>query len=93
MAQIEHRIESAGEAPHYSGREFSPAEIEAGAHRAFIGGIWDTHGERQLEYLKRTGFQPHHRLLDIGCGPFRAGRHFIDYLDPATTSPSTRTTA
>jgi len=82
LAQIEHRIETAGEQPDYSGREFSPAEIEAGAHRAFIGGIWDTHGERQLEYLKRQGLQPHHRLLDIGCGPFRAGRHFIDYLDP-----------
>ena len=34
------------------------------------------------EYLKAQGLQPHHRLVDIGCGPFRAGRHFIDYLDP-----------
>ena len=48
----------------------------------FIGGVWDTHGERQLEYLRAQGLQPHHRLVDIGCGPFRAGRHFIDYLEP-----------
>lgn len=82
MTQIEHRVEVAGEQPDYSGREFAPDEIEAGAHRAFIGGVWDTHGERQLEYLRAQGLQPHHRLLDIGCGPFRAGRHFIDYLDP-----------
>ena len=44
--------------------------------------MWDTHGERQLEYLRAQGLQPHHRLVDIGCGPFRAGRHFIDYLEP-----------
>ena len=82
MAQIEHRVEQAGEQPDYSGREFAPEEIEAGAHRAFIGGVWDTHGERQLEYLKAQGLHPHHRLVDIGCGPFRAGRHLIDYLEP-----------
>jgi len=82
MAQIEHRVETAGEQPDYSGREFTPEEIEAGVHRQFIGGVWDTHGERQLEYLRAQGLQPHHRLVDIGCGPFRAGRHFIDYLEP-----------
>lgn len=82
MAQIEHRVETAGEQPDYSGREFTADEIEAGAHRAFIGGVWDTHGERQLDYLKGQGLQPHHRVVDIGCGPFRAGRHLIDYLDP-----------
>ena len=60
----------------------TPEEIAAGVHREFIGGVWDTHGERQLEYLRAQGLQPHHRLVDIGCGPFRAGRHFLDYLDP-----------
>ena len=82
MAQIEHRVETAGEQPDYSGREFTAEEIRAGAHRAFIGGVWDSHGERQLEYLRAQGLLPHHRLVDIGCGPFRAGRHFIDYLEP-----------
>lgn len=83
MSIIEHRIETAGEQPDYSGREFTPEEIEAGAHRQFIGGVWDTHGEHQVDYLKTQGLLPHHRMVDIGCGPFRAGRHFIDYLEPA----------
>jgi SAM-dependent methyltransferase len=81
-ARVEHRVEVAGEQPDYSGREFSQEEIEAGAHRQFIGGVWDTHGGRQVEYMQGQGLQPHHRLVDIGCGPFRAGRHFIDFLEP-----------
>jgi SAM-dependent methyltransferase len=79
---VEHRVEAAGEQPDYSGREFSQEEVEAGAHRSFIGGVWDSHGQRQLDYLVGRGLQPHHRVLDIGCGPFRAGRHFVDYLEP-----------
>lgn len=82
MTLIEHRIEADGEQPDYSGREFTPEEIADGAHRRFVGGVWDTHGETQLNYLKTHGLQPHHRLLDIGCGCFRAGRYFIDYLEP-----------
>jgi SAM-dependent methyltransferase len=82
MTTIEHKVEDAGEQPDYSGRAFTSEEIEAGAHRKFIGGVWDTHGERQLNYLRGQGLLPHHRLVDIGSGPFRAGRHFIDYLEP-----------
>lgn len=80
--QVQQRVEAAGEQPDYSGREFTPEEVEAGAHRDFIGGVWDSHGRRQLDYLVGRGLQPHHRVLDIGCGPFRAGRHFVDYLEP-----------
>ena len=82
MSTIEHRVESAGEQPDYSGREFTPEEIDARAHRKFVGGVWDTHGERQLEYLRSQGLLPHHLVVDIGSGPFRAGRHIIDYLEP-----------
>lgn len=82
MTVIEHRVEADGEQPDYSGREFSEADVAAGAHRRFIGGVWDTHGETQLTYLKSHGLQPGHRLLDIGCGCFRAGRYFVDYLEP-----------
>lgn len=82
MSQIEHRVEVAGEQPDYSGREFTPEEVEQGAHRQFIGGVWDSHGARQLEYLRSRGLQPGHRLVDIGCGPFRAGRSFVDFLEP-----------
>ena len=83
MAQIEQRIELDANLtnPDYSGLVLTPEEIEAGEHRRFVGGVWDTHGQHQLEFLKAQGLQPHHRLMDIGCGSFRAGRHFIDYLD------------
>lgn len=84
MTEIEHRIEIDAIATHpdYSGREFTAEEIENGEHRAFIGGVWDSHGQRQLEFLTEQGLLPEHRLLDVGCGCFRAGRGFIDYLEP-----------
>jgi SAM-dependent methyltransferase len=83
MPEIEHRIEldAVSTHPDYSGREFSDEEIAAGGHREFVGGAWGTHGQRQLDFLKSQGMLPEHRLLDIGCGSFRAGRHFIDFLD------------
>lgn len=88
MPEIEHRIEVDAKAtnPNYSGHEFSDDQIARGAHRNYIGGHWGgetgDHGERQLEFLKSHGLLPEHRLLDVGCGAFRAGRHFIDYLEP-----------
>lgn len=83
MPQIEHRIELDADLtnPDFSGRVLTPEEIAAGEHRAYVGGVWDTHGKHQLEYLVSRGLQPHHKLIDIGCGAFRAGQHFIDYLD------------
>lgn len=84
MTEIEHRVEvdAVLTNPDYSGREFSAEDIENGEHRQFIGGVWDSHGHRQLEFLTSHGMLPEHRLLDVGCGCFRAGRGFIDYLDP-----------
>jgi 2-polyprenyl-3-methyl-5-hydroxy-6-metoxy-1,4-benzoquinol methylase len=82
MPVIDHRIEADGLQPDYSGRVFTSEEVEAGEHRAFVGGVWGTHGNRQLDFLKDRGLLPAHRLLDIGCGCFRAGRSFIDYLEP-----------
>lgn len=82
MTTIEHRVEAHGEQFDYSGHEFTAEEIAKGVHRRFIGGAWDTHGANQLEFLKSHGLLPEHKLLDIGCGCFRAGRYFIDYLDP-----------
>jgi len=78
---IQRHDEAIAYEPDYSGLELSPEEIEAGAHRAYVGGVWDSHGRRQLEFMRSRGLLPHHTLLDIGCGAFRAGRYFIDYLD------------
>jgi SAM-dependent methyltransferase len=43
---------------------------------------WDYLGKLQLDYLVERGLEPGHQLLDVGCGPLRAGVHFIGYLEP-----------
>jgi SAM-dependent methyltransferase len=43
---------------------------------------WDYLGRLQLDYLVERGLEPGHHLLDVGCGPLRAGVHFIRYLEP-----------
>jgi SAM-dependent methyltransferase len=43
---------------------------------------WLKLGQMQFDYLVGHGLQPGDRMLEIGCGNLRAGRLFIDYLDP-----------
>lgn len=45
------------------------------------GRMWDELGSLQFEFLVAAGLRPEHRLLDIGCGTLRGGRHFIGHLD------------
>ncbi len=42
---------------------------------------WETHGALQLVFLQKLGLCPVHRLLDIGCGPGRAARRIVPYLN------------
>ena len=51
--------------------------------RHFGGGSegWETRGAFQLALMKAIGLKSHHSFLDIGCGPLRAGTHFIKYLE------------
>ncbi len=56
--------------------------VAAGAHREFIGGLWDELGQLQLDFLIARGLQPASRLLDIGCGSLRLGVRAAPYLDP-----------
>ncbi|MBZ9610335.1 SAM-dependent methyltransferase [Rheinheimera maricola] len=56
------------------------SEFNNQEHRAYIGGFWEELGTLQLSVLKQHGLQPHHNLLDIGCGSLRGGVKFIDYL-------------
>ena len=54
-------------------------------HREFVGGdgnLWDQIGQLQLNFLRKEGLKPENVLLDIACGSLRAGRLFIDYLNP-----------
>ena len=53
-------------------------------HRGTVRGtdaFWDYLGRLQLDYLVEQGLRPEHYVLDVGCGPLRAGVHFIGYLD------------
>jgi SAM-dependent methyltransferase len=53
-------------------------------HRGTVRGtdaFWDYLGKLQLDYLVEQGLRPEHYVLDVGCGPLRAGVHFIGYLD------------
>lgn len=44
--------------------------------------FWDSVGELQIAFLRREGLRPEHKLLDVGCGTFRGGRHIIEHLEP-----------
>ena len=66
----------------YPTLKFSDEQIQQEDYKKHIGlGVdWDERGRTQLEFLKSQGLQPHHSLLDFGCGPLRGGVWFIDYL-------------
>lgn len=55
--------------------------IAAGDAKRAIGGSWEIMGPLQFNFLVKRGLGPHHKMLDIGCGTLRGGRHFIKYLD------------
>jgi SAM-dependent methyltransferase len=61
--------------------QLSAADIEAKAHRTFVGGMWDEMGALQFEFLRGRGLTPSDYLLDVGCGALRGGIHFARYLD------------
>jgi SAM-dependent methyltransferase len=44
------------------------------------GDEWESHGIMQRDFLIEQGMKPHHRLLDVGCGPGRGARRFVPYL-------------
>jgi SAM-dependent methyltransferase len=56
--------------------------LARGRHRDIVGGRWDETGRIQMAVLCDAGLQPHHRLLDIGCGSLRLGHLAVPFLDP-----------
>jgi hypothetical protein len=58
-------------------------------YKEAIGGEWDKLGKIQLERLVMHGMQPHHMLLDMGCGSLRGGRFLIPILMKETISAPT----
>lgn len=47
-----------------------------------IGGLWDSYGALQRDFLIGQGLRPHHRLLDFGCGTGRLARAIVRGLEP-----------
>jgi cyclopropane fatty-acyl-phospholipid synthase-like methyltransferase len=43
----------------------------------------DLSGVAQLALLLARGLQPHHRVLEIGCGALHLARPLVTFLDPA----------
>jgi SAM-dependent methyltransferase len=43
---------------------------------------WEGLGKLQRDGLVQHGLRPTAYFLDVGCGPLRAGVHFIGYLEP-----------
>ncbi len=53
-------------------------------YRAFVGRPqnYDLGGAVQFEFLFDLGMREYHRMLDIGCGSLRLGRHILPWLMP-----------
>jgi len=63
-------------------KPLSAEQVARGQHRSHVGGMWETIGALQRDFLVERGLRPEHQLLDVGCGALRAGRLFVDYLAP-----------
>lgn len=44
--------------------------------------LWPMKRAFQIDFLRRQGLQPGHKVLDIGCGSLRGGAALIAYLEP-----------
>jgi ubiquinone/menaquinone biosynthesis C-methylase UbiE len=59
----------------------SNEEANAGLHRESVGGMWDEIGKLQFDFILNQGLKPEMKFVDIGCGCFRGGVHFLRYLN------------
>ena len=64
---------------------FSPTEMGARNHRAWVGvpDYYDRLGAVQFLVLLQLGLREEDTLLDIGCGSLRGGRFSLLYLKPS----------
>ena len=66
----------------YVDEELMRQRIANEGHRRVIGGLWEELGTLQCDFLIAQGLEPHHKVLDIGCGSLRAGVPLARYLEP-----------
>lgn len=64
-------------------RRFIPGLSQRNYLESLVGplGYWDKLQQFQLDFLQNQGLQPHHTLLDVGCGPLQGGVGFIHFLN------------
>ncbi|WP_428559559.1 MAG: class I SAM-dependent methyltransferase [Solidesulfovibrio sp. DCME] len=68
----------------YRNLTFTEDDINKRSYMDFLGGgnaEWDQRGLAQAIFLKKLGLMPENILLDVGCGPGRAGRYLVNYLN------------
>ncbi len=64
-------------------RPLGENELKNHSFKSLLGGgseHWNQRGRAQLDFMIAFGLSPGAMFLDIGCGPLRAGIHFIEYL-------------
>jgi hypothetical protein len=54
---------------------FYDRALAEGRHRDIVGGRWEETGRIVIPVLQAEGLVPTDRVLDIGAGPLRLGRH------------------
>jgi len=67
--------------PYYDKLKFTEEEIKKEVHRVSVGGIWEEQSNLQLNICKKYGLTPESKFLDFGCGCFRGGVKFIEFLN------------
>lgn len=67
----------------YAGRLLFPGLRKRHYLESLVGplGFWDKLQRYQFNLLVDQGLLPHHKLLDIGCGPLQGGIPLIQYLN------------
>lgn len=68
-------------------RKISPPPVQSEAlqkkRHGMVGAadLWEMKRAFQISFLTNNRLEPHHRLLDLGCGTLRGGLPLIQYLD------------
>ena len=57
------------------------AELDVAWHRLATGGHWTEGGRWGFELLRSHGLQPHHYVLEAGCGSLATAVHLLPLLD------------
>lgn len=58
------------------------ADRDLAPHRIAFGEHWTEVGQWQFDFLRSHGLEPHHHVLDLGCGSLATAVHLIPFLRP-----------